>query len=123
VCVSPRKAALSRTADAPAGLASAPLTRAAAPAGLASDSVKGQRREALYLSGVAHWRAGRPADARRFAEAALSVAPTCHQSASLKAACEEQLAEDALLAGAGIAGVGLLAVGIAALLAGSRRRA
>ena len=100
-------------------LAAARLTRVAARAGLASDGVKGQRREALYLSAVAHFRAGRLMDARRCAAAALEVAPSCHQSLALKAACEEQLAEDALLAGVGIVGV-LAAVGVA-LLAGSRR--
>ena len=82
--------------------------------------MKGQRREALYLSAVAHLRAGRLLDARRCADAALAVAPSCHQSAALKAACEEQLAEDALLAGVGIAGA--LAVVGAVLLAGTRRR-
>ena len=96
------------------------LTRApGAQPGLASDGVKGQQREALYISAVAHFRAGRLLEARRCCDAALQVAPTCHQSAALKAACEDQLAEDALLAGVGIAGV-LAAVGFA-LLAGSRR--
>jgi hypothetical protein len=91
-----------------------------ARAGLASDGVKGQRREALYLSAVAHYRRGRLLEARRCADAALAVSPSCHQSAALKAACEETLAEDALLAGVGVVGV-LAAVAIG-LLAGKRRR-
>ncbi len=94
-----------------------------ARAGLASDGVKGQRREALYLSAVAHYRRGRLLEARRCADAALAVSPSCHQSAALKAACEETLAEDALLAaGVGIVGGVLAAVAIGLLSAGKRRR-
>ena len=91
-------------------------------AGLESNAGNKERREPLYLLSVAHWRAGKVLEARRWAEAALAVSPSCHQSLALKTACEEQLAEDALIAGVGIAGVGVLALGVvAALLAGGRR--
>jgi fission 1 protein len=82
---------------------------------------KGGTRESLYLLAVAHFRAGQLLEARRWAEAALAVAPSCHQSEALRAACEEQLAEDALMAGLGVAGVGLATIAVA-LLAGAMRR-
>ena len=78
------------------------------------------KREPLYLLAVANYRLGKLQDARRWAEEALVIAPTCHQCAAILNACTDQLAEDALMAGVGvgIAGV-LLGLGVA-LLAGGR---
>ena len=70
---------------------------------------------------MAHFRAGNLLEARRWADAALAVSPTCSQSTALKSACEEQLAEDAIMAGVGVAGVGI-ALGLVALLANAGRR-
>ena len=81
-----------------------------------------KQREPLYLLAVAHYRSGSPLEAKRWAEAALNVAPHCSQAKALRTACEEQLAEDALLAGLGVAGVGLAALGAALLLGGMRRK-
>jgi hypothetical protein len=83
-----------------------------------------RQREPLYLLGVAEYRLGHLAEAKRWAEEALSVAPTCQQAATLRTACEDQLAEDALIAGLGVAGlVGGLAAVAFALMASGRRRA
>jgi len=54
----------------------------------------------------------------------LRVAPSCHQSQTLRSACEQRLAEDALVGlvagGVAVAGVAAL-VGVLASL-GSRKR-
>ena len=82
------------------------------------------RREPLYLLAVASWRTGDALRARNYADEALRVAPSCHQSRTLRSACEQRLAEDALVGlmagGVAVAGVAAL-VGVLASL-GSRKR-
>ncbi|KAG9443658.1 hypothetical protein H6P81_014998 [Aristolochia fimbriata] len=77
-----------------------------------------QKREALYLLAVGHYRSGDYARGRQLAEKCLEIAPDWRQALTLKKTIEDKIAKDGVI-GIGIAAtaVGLVAGGIAAALA------
>ncbi|XP_068660369.1 mitochondrial fission 1 protein A-like isoform X2 [Aristolochia californica] len=76
-----------------------------------------QKREALYLLAVGHYRSGDYSRGRQLAEKCLEIAPDWRQAVTLKKTIEDKIAKDGVIGiGIAVTAVGLVAGGITAAL-------